>query len=58
MAALAGFGMRAMLVGVHPVDPLALGTASALLLAGAWVASLAASRKATVVSTADVLRDR
>jgi predicted permease len=58
MAALAGFGMRAMLVGVHPVDPLALGTASALLLAGAWLASLAASRKAMVVATADVLRDR
>jgi putative ABC transport system permease protein len=57
LAALAGAGMRALLVGVHPIDPLALGGAGVLLVSGAWVASLASARRATTVQPAEVLRD-
>lgn len=57
LAAFAGAGMRALLVGVHPIDPLALGGAGVLLVSGAWLASLASSRRATTVQPAEVLRD-
>jgi len=53
----AGFFMRALLVGVSPIDPLALGGAGVLLVVGAWLASLASSRRATTVQPAEVLRD-
>jgi predicted permease len=56
VAVFAGFGMRAMLLDVHPVDPLALGGAAVVLFAGAWLASSGSARRAGVVEPADVLR--
>ncbi len=48
--------VAAMLVGVHPVDPLSMSAAAALLLLTALAASSAPALKATHVSPSDALR--
>jgi ABC-type antimicrobial peptide transport system permease subunit len=48
--------VAAMLVDVHPIDPLSMGAAAAILLAMALAASSAPALKATHVNPIEALR--